>query len=576
MKEPGCGVGAGLAKLFLRHSRENGTAFAGLQTRTPRAARSASAKDGASNPVSFWQWMSVQSHWIPDIAPRFREGDQSQDFPPAFRCATLLALMLSLAFPVVGMASGIPPVVPGNHELAAATELITAGQFKAAGVRIDSALKQQDLSPDARRAFEFQHERMQRMRLDFSVSADQVEAKVRKRIPDLTDAEFADRDAHGLFEHMDIDGQRLYFNRAPSNLFHLSAAATARQKGGTDFVTSGLPKEVNDNYIDFDRKVIAEARATGKTSVLPQRVRVTQTLTVDADAVPAGKTVRAWVPYPRADKGQQENIVFLSSQPAAHQIAPESAMQRTVYLEQTAQAGKPTIFKISYEVTLYAQYHPIDPAKVQPEKITPELAPYVAERAPHVVFTEPLRVFSHQVVGDATNPYEIARRIYAAVDEIPWAGAREYSTIPDISAYTLHAGHGDCGEQTLLLITLMRMNGIPARWQSGWTFTDGKYDNIHDWAEIYLAPYGWVPVDVTYGRLASDDPALKWFYLGGLDNFRIAFNDDFSRDFVPAKQHFRSDTVDSQRGEVEWDGGNLYYDKWDYHFDWKILPAKQG
>lgn len=127
----------------------------------------------------------------------------------------------------------------------------------------------------------------------------------------------------------------------------------------------------------------------------------------------------------------------------------------------------------------------------------------------------------------------------------------------------------------MLLITLMRMNGIPARWQSGWTFTDGKYDDIHDWAEIYLVPYGWVPVDVTYGQLASRDPALKWFYLGGLDNYRIAFNDDFSREFVPAKQHFRSDTVDSQRGEVEWDGGNLYYDKWDYGFAWKILSSSQ-
>jgi transglutaminase-like putative cysteine protease len=505
-----------------------------------------------------------------------RDEDQNQGFLSSVRCAALLAWVALLALPALAFASGIPPVESGNHGLSAVTELVTAGQFQAAETRIDAALKQPDLSPDTRRAFEFQHERMQRMRLDFSLTADQVEAKVRKRIPDLTDAEFADWDAHGLFEHMDIDGQRLYFNRAPSNLFHLSAAATSRQKGGTTFVTSGLPKEVNGNYIDFDRKVIAEAKAAGKTSALPQRVRVTQILTVDADAVPAGKTVRAWIPYPRADKGQQEDIAFVSSQPAAHQIAPESALQRTVYLEQPAQAGKPTVFKITYEVTLYAQYHAIDPAKVQPEQITPELAPYVAERAPHVVFTEPLRVFSNQVVGDATNPYEIARRIYAAVDEIPWAGAREYSTIPDISAYTLHAGHGDCGEQTLLLITLMRMNGIPARWQSGWTFTTGKYDDIHDWAEIYLAPYGWVPVDVTYGRLASDDPALKWFYLGGLDNFRIAFNDDFSRDFVPAKQHFRSDTVDSQRGEVEWDGGNLYYDKWDYHFDWKILPAKQG
>ena len=490
------------------------------------------------------------------------------------RALRLLALLaLSVLLPMTAHASGIPPVDPGNRDLGAVIELVTAGQFKDADARIDVALKQPDLPQDARTAFEFQRERMQRMRLDFSLTADQVKAKVRKQIPDLSDAEFARWDAHGLFEHMDIDGQRLYFNRSPSNLFHLSAEAVARQKGGTAYVTSGLPKQVNDNYIDFDRKVIAEAKATGKTSVLPQRVRVTQTLTIDADAVPAGKTLHAWIPYPRADKGQQEDIKFLSSQPSVHQIAPESALQRTVYLEQPAQAGKPTVFKITYEVTLYAQYHAIDPAKVQPEKITPELAPYVAERAPHVVFSEPLRVFSEQVVGDATNPYEIARRIFAAVDDIPWAGAREYSTIPDISAYTLDAGHGDCGEQTLLLITLMRMNGIPARWQSGWTFTKGDYNDIHDWAEIYLAPYGWVPADVTYGRLASDDPALKWFYLGGLDNFRIAFNDDFSRAFVPAKQHFRSDTVDSQRGEVEWDGGNLYYNKWDYDFAWKILPS---
>jgi len=505
-----------------------------------------------------------------------RDDDKNHAIPYARRCATWLVMVIAMVLPMFAAASGIPPVVTGNRDLGAVTELVTTGQFKAADARIDAALKQPGLSPDARRAFEFQRERMQRMRLDFSLTADQVEAKVRKQVPDLTDAEFARWDAHGFFEHMDIDGQRLYFGRSPSNLFHLSSAATARRKGGTDFVTSGLPKEVNDNYIDFDRKVIAQAKAAGKISVLPQRVQVTQTLTVDADAAPAGKTVRAWIPYPRADAGQQENIQFISSQPSAHQIAPESTLQRTVYLEQPAQAGKPTVFKITYEVTLYAQYHAIDPAKVTAEKITPELAPYVAERAPHVVFTEPLRVFSKQVVGDATNPYEIARRIFAAVDEIPWAGAREYSTIPDISAYTLHAGHGDCGEQTLLLITLMRMNGIPARWQSGWTFTTGKYDDIHDWAEIYLAPYGWVPVDVTYGRLDSNDPALKWFYLGGLDNFRIAFNDDFSRDFVPAKQHFRSDTVDSQRGEVEWGGGNLYYDKWDYHFDWKILPAKQG
>ena len=68
------------------------------------------------------------------------------------------------------------------------------------------------------------------------------------------------------------------------------------------------------------------------------------------------------------------------------------------------------------------------------------------ERAPHIVFTDDLRAFSRKVVGEETNPYRIAQKLFAAVDQIPWAGAREYSTISNLSDYTLHAGHGDCGQ----------------------------------------------------------------------------------------------------------------------------------
>ena len=68
------------------------------------------------------------------------------------------------------------------------------------------------------------------------------------------------------------------------------------------------------------------------------------------------------------------------------------------------------------------------------------------------------------------------------------------------------------------------------------------------------------------------DAGLEDFYLGGLDAWRIAFNDDWSREFVPAKQHPRSETVDLQRGEAEWDGGNLYFDQWTYDFEWQLLP----
>lgn len=473
------------------------------------------------------------------------------------------------------MADGIPPA-SSSRVVVAITRLVDAGQFQAADAQIGAALRAPGLPAATQTALRFQRVRMQRIREDFSLTADALEADVRREVPGLSDATFARWDARGLFEHQVIDGKVWYFKRDASNLFRLSAEARAQRQVKTPLSPSGFPVPVVEAMTAHDRQVIDAARATGRTGVLPQRVQVTQSLTVAADAVPAGKQVRAWIPYPQAIPGQQEDIEFVRSVPAGHEIAPASTPQRTVYLERVAQAGRPTTFSVTYRVTVYAQYHAIDADRVVPAKITPELAPYVAERAPHVVFTEPLRVFSRQVVGHATNPYRIAQKLFAAVDAIPWAGAREYSTIHDLSAYTLAAGHGDCGEQTMLLITLLRMNGIPARWQSGWTFTRGSYEDIHDWAEIYLAPYGWVPVDVTYGRLDSSDPALKWFYLGGLDNFRIAFNEGFGTPFVPAKQHFRSDTVDSQRGEVEWAGGNLYYDQWSYGFHWEILPAPQG
>src|SRR5690606_41600680 len=65
--------------------------------------------------------------------------------------------------------------------------------------------------------------------------------------------------------------------------------------------------------------------------------------------------------------------------------------------------------------------------------------------------------------------------------------AREYSTLTNISQHALEQGHADCGQQTLLLIALLRMNGIPARWQSGWIFSDASYDSMHDWGWLYLA-----------------------------------------------------------------------------------------
>nr|WP_052634044.1 transglutaminase-like domain-containing protein [Pseudoxanthomonas suwonensis] len=447
---------------------------------------------------------------------------------------------------------------------------VDRGDFLGAEAAIEAALSQPGLAAAQRQALLFERERMRRIRLDFTLDRAAALAQLRRSIPDLREAEFDAWDQAGLVERMDIDGEPRYFKRAVSNLFRLSPEAAARRAPPVRPFSEGPYERLHPHHAE-----VLAAAGGGATSVAPRRLRVTQSLVVDADAVPAGETIRAWIPYPRAIAGQQEDIRLLGSVPAGGQVAPESALQRTAYLERTAVAGEPTPFSVSYELTVYGRHFAIDPQHVQPTPGDPALAPYLAEQPPHIVFTPALREFSARVVGDETHPYRIAQKLFAAVDDIPWAGAREYSTISNISDHALHAGHADCGQQTLLLMALLRLNGIPARWQSGWVYSDDAvgYDNMHDWGWLYLAPYGWVPMDVTTGRLDSDDPALRWFYLGGLDAYRIAFNDDYSRDFVPAKHHFRSETVDSQRGEAEWRRGNLYFDQWDYRFEWQLLPA---
>ncbi|KAA8995306.1 transglutaminase domain-containing protein [Stenotrophomonas cyclobalanopsidis] len=444
-------------------------------------------------------------------------------------------------------------------------DLVDSGRFALA----EGLLARGDLPVTAA----WQRERMRRIRLDFSLDEAAAIAAVRRWIPDLTDAEFARWDQLDLIEHLDIDGTRWYFKRAPSNLFRLSDEARARRRADAPLPAAGQNEVLNAHHA----RVVAAADQSGETSVLPQRIAFTQSLTVKADAVPAGETIRAWIPYPREIPGQQEQVQWLGSTPGKARVAPASTLQRTAYLEAKAVAGQPTRFEIRYAATIFARHTAVDPARVQATPADPALQPFLAEQLPHVRFTPALKLFSDQVLQGETRPYEVVRRLYAAVDRIPWAGAREYSTLSNISDYALRAGHADCGQQTLLLIALLRMNGIPARWQSGRVFSDdgSGYSNLHDWGAVYLAPYGWLPMDVTTGALASETPALRDFYLGGLDGYRIAFNDDFGQPFVPAKQHYRSETVDSQRGEAEWAGGNLYFDQWDDDFQWRVLPAGQ-
>jgi transglutaminase-like putative cysteine protease len=262
-------------------------------------------------------------------------------------------------------------------------------------------------------------------------------------------------------------------------------------------------------------------------------------------------------------------------------LAEEDSPIRAVYLEQVAKQDQPTVFEVQYEYTVYGVRFLLDPEEVtQIDAHDSALETFTGE-GPHVVFTDKIRALSARLVGPATNPLIIARRLYDWVtDSIRYSYAQEYSTIRNISDHCLVHGNGDCGEETLLFITLCRYNGIPARWQSGWLTFPGEL-NIHDWAEIYLAPYGWIPVDPYMGIRATQylkgmseerREFVRDFYFGGLDQYRMAANSDHCQQLTPAKRSMRSDNVDFQRGELEHRSTNIYFDR----FSYDLTPQEIG
>ena len=407
-----------------------------------------------------------------------------------------------------------------------------------------------------------EEERAARIAIDFSRDSSYIVDYLKEFYPQLTQEQVSAWEATNALENMMIDGQKRYFRSAARNLFRIDKDARAVYEAKYPTV-----RESDDAYMDaYLPKVIETVRTSGENLVMPETFIVTYGLTVKADAVPAGETVRAWMPYPREDQNSIKDVQLLEASESDYVISSDNVEHKSIYMEKPAVEGEPTVFTYKFKFTCYNEWYDIHPEDVKPYDTQSELyKTYTAERSQHIVFTDRIKAITDSLVAGQTNPYLKVRAIYKwIVDTFPWASAREYSTIENIPMYVIENRHGDCGQVGLLLVTMCRYAGVPARWQSGWMLHHDAV-NMHDWSEIYYEGIGWVPTDVSFGRgrqkgIDSDD--VYNFYASGLDAFRLIGNTDFGGAFEPAKQFIRSETVDFQRGEVEWKGGNLYFNQW--------------
>ncbi|MEM3640558.1 MAG: transglutaminase-like domain-containing protein [Candidatus Bathyarchaeia archaeon] len=145
---------------------------------------------------------------------------------------------------------------------------------------------------------------------------------------------------------------------------------------------------------------------------------------------------------------------------------------------------------------------------------------YCREVGPWLTNNSQLRQLAYDIAKNETRVLTIVKKL------VEWITHNINYTVHEVPYYaneTYIERKGDCDDQAVLLATLCRILGIPAYIQIGCiylpaatyvseTYWEGHVTSVqkrigwHGWTMVYVPPWGWLPVDLTYVTGGLGDP----------------------------------------------------------------------
>ena len=147
-----------------------------------------------------------------------------------------------------------------------------------------------------------------------------------------------------------------------------------------------------------------------------------------------------------------------------------------------------------------------------PSGLPPLPAAYAVHLALPDTITERTRLLAAELTEGMSKPYEKAQAIEAFLRsyEYDLSVSEPPEGVEDVADFFLFdLKRGYCDYYATAFVTLARLNGLPARFATGfapgqWDPTDGVWTiteaEAHSWPEVYFPTYGWIPFEPTAGR----------------------------------------------------------------------------
>jgi len=228
--------------------------------------------------------------------------------------------------------------------------------------------------------------------------------------------------------------------------------------------------------------------------------------------------VRLWAALPVEHRGQRVEIGEIYPEPAAVLEDPLGKTKIVFWRQTDVRDGEGMYFYYDFAYAGELVNAGVDPAKVEPYDVDSAEYRRYTQSEPWVEITDGIRAQAREIVGDETNSYLKAHKIF------DWVVYNIRYEFPDIdhrgAAKSFVRRSGDCGEFSVVFCALCRAEGIPARTVTCcWPWGSG-----HQWAEVLIPPYGWVPADTSIAAMfvpggsipATEDSLHRFMELTGI------------------------------------------------------------
>jgi transglutaminase-like putative cysteine protease len=214
-----------------------------------------------------------------------------------------------------------------------------------------------------------------------------------------------------------------------------------------------------------------------------------------------------------AEDIHQKFIKAPAFEPAGISFVMDAWDQKFALLEGKVPAMKELALSFTVQTETRDIKYFILPEWVQPlDRIPASIRQEYLQDGSKLKMTDPaIRALVDRIVGGETNPFWIAFKIHKYLHlNMEYQMTGGWNAAPTVLA----RGNGSCSEFTFSFLALARAAGLPARYEAGIVVRgdDGSIDDVyHRWVQVYLPPFGWVPVDPSRGKpAAAADVALSF------------------------------------------------------------------